>query len=320
MFPPGGGVLAAVSGGADSAALLQALVLLSERLDTGSIGVVHVHHGLRGPEADRDAAFAERLAQSRGLPFFLSRVDAAALAREGGLCVEEAGRNARYAFFERVRKEEGFARVAVAHTADDNAETVLMFLLRGAGPRGLAGISPLSGNIARPLLSLSRRHVLDFCAQEGLDFFEDSTNLDLGYLRNRIRRELLPLIARDYNPAALDSLNRLASLMREEEDLLESLVSEALGRALAARSERAASLSLQALRREHPALRRRMVRAAVALVKGDLRRLSFSHVAAVLALSEGKTTHLPCGVTAQNSGGLLTIARPENFKARPGKK
>src|SRR5690606_32980229 len=161
LIPPGTRVLAAVSGGADSVALALVLARLAESraIDVTLAGLAHLHHGLRGEDADADQAFVETLAASLGVPCVVERADVAALAREGGESIEAAGRRARYAFFERAATALGADRVATGHTIDDQAETFVLRLLRGAGLQGLSAIRPRNGQVIRPLLDVSRAEV-----------------------------------------------------------------------------------------------------------------------------------------------------------------
>jgi tRNA(Ile)-lysidine synthetase-like protein len=180
LSDPQKGILCAVSGGVDSVVLLHALCRL--RQETGFfVGVAHLNHCLRGAEADKDADFVKSLCSSLDLRLHLERADVLKIARSRGLGIEEAGRNIRYAFLERVRAAYGYTGIALGHQGDDNAETVLLNLLRGAGPQGLSGMDEQSGQIFRPLLSLYRRDILAFAKALSLEFVEDSSNQDSGF-------------------------------------------------------------------------------------------------------------------------------------------
>lgn len=221
LFAPGDRVVVGVSGGPDSVCLLHALVRLSEELDL-RLTAVHVHHGLRGAEADRDQAYTEALCRSLGVECRVFARDVRAMAEAEGIGTEEAGRLFRYECFERVRSEirevEGAdapVRIAVAQNRNDRAETVLFRLLRGTGPDGLAAMdAERADGIVRPLLSIERTDIEAYCRAQGLTPCIDRSNREPVYARNRIRLELLPLLARDYNPdviAALDRLSRIAA-------------------------------------------------------------------------------------------------------------
>jgi tRNA(Ile)-lysidine synthase len=207
MLAGGEAVLVAVSGGADSVGLLHALSTLAGELAL-RLTVIHVDHGLR-PDSAADAAFVETLARDHGLPCVVERI---AVTRGGSL--EARAREARYSVLRRHAARLGADRVALGHTADDQAETVLMRLIEGAGPRGLAGIPPVRGPYIRPLIEMRRAEIVAELTRAGLAWREDPSNRDTRFLRNRIRHELLPLLASTYNPAIVPALARAAALTR----------------------------------------------------------------------------------------------------------
>ena len=221
MLPPAGGtVLVAVSGGRDSVCLLHYLA----RLGTArgfSVAAAHLDHGQR-PTAARDVAFVQSLCRTLDVPCHVGRADVPALARELGVGVEEAGRRARYEFLERTADEIGAARIATAHHAGDQAETVLLHLLRGAGTRGLRGIPPVRGRIVRPLLQTTRAEIEAYLEKNHLGHVEDETNADTTLRRNFLRLELMPQIER-FQPGTAANLCRAAELLRAEDDYLDGL-------------------------------------------------------------------------------------------------
>ena len=219
MLIAGNRVGVAVSGGADSLALLALLARLRDELGI-TLAVVHFNHALRGAESDADAAFVERQARNRGLDFFVEREDVAAAAAQYAWNLEDAARRLRYAFFERVMNQSQLTHIAVAHTADDQAETVLAHLLRGTGPTGLAGIHPVVHRIVRPLLGTRRENLREYLRANGQTWREDSSNRDSRRTRAHIREKLLPLIEEDFSPAIVGHLSQLARLAREEGDVL----------------------------------------------------------------------------------------------------
>lgn len=223
LLPEGGPVLAAVSGGADSMALLH----LIHR--TGNpCGVAYFDHQTRQGASAADGEFVAEVAESLGLPFYAGGGDIAALAAQRGESFEMAARHARYAFLIETARTHGFTAVATGHHGDDQAETVLLRLLRGSSPSGLGGIPPrrVEGGvpIIRPLLTVFRDELRTWLASEALAWREDATNAEIDLLRNRVRHELLPGLARDFNPAIAAALSRLAWLQRQDESLLEPLV------------------------------------------------------------------------------------------------
>ncbi|MEJ5277520.1 MAG: tRNA lysidine(34) synthetase TilS, partial [Thermogemmata sp.] len=211
-----------VSGGADSVALLRALVAAGR-----SVTAAHVHHGLRGAEADADEEFVRGLCQRLGVRYEGRRVEVSAWGRN----VEAAGRRARYAFFAEVAQRTGAQWVAVAHTADDQAETILHRLIRGTGLSGLRGMAaeralalPGGGNVplVRPLLTVRRQQVREYLRQLGQDYREDSSNRNLAYTRNRIRHEVMPLLE-SFNPRVVEALCRLGEQAAEADEVLARL-------------------------------------------------------------------------------------------------
>ena len=233
LISPGDRVICAVSGGADSVALLFAMYLLRERLDI-TLEAAHFNHRLRGEESDADEAFVKELCGRYDIP--LHPGSGRILPGKKGL--EAAAREARYAF---LRSLPG--KIATAHTADDNAETVLLHLVRGTGLKGLGGISPMNGNVIRPMLTVTRREVEAFLSEYALPHREDSTNATDLFLRNRIRRNVMPLLLQE-NPSLAENLSDMALGLREDEDYLSRMAGETLP-------------GVAALREMHPALRAR---------------------------------------------------------------
>ena len=230
LIPPDSAVLVGVSGGADSVALL---LLLYDLVAGGgtTLAVAHLDHGLRPGAGLPEAAFVLDLARQLNLPCHIRRADVAAIARERGQGIEEAGRQTRYRFFNDLCRVAGYDRIALGHHSDDNAEQVLLNLLRGSGPRGLAGIAPRRDDgIVRPLIRLQRADLIAYLEARGVTYLNDPSNSDLHHRRNRIRHELLPHLADTYNPRVVPALNRLAGILREEQDWMEGLANGCLNR------------------------------------------------------------------------------------------
>ena len=221
LLPPGSRVLCAVSGGCDSIGLLH--LLWTQREEWGlEVFAAHYEPGIRGADSLRDAAFVEAFCRERGIPCTVEHGDVPAFAREQGLGIEEAARKLRYAFLERTADVLGCDRIATAHNADDNAETMLLNLVRGSGLRGLGGIPPERGRIVRPLLTVTRQEIESYLAENGLPHVEDASNADESYRRNRLRQRVLPLL-REMNPALAHTLGDTAALLRQDEGCLASL-------------------------------------------------------------------------------------------------
>ena len=234
MASAGDRVGVAVSGGADSVALLRLLESLRDELGVALV-VVHFDHMLRGEESDRDASFVEEMARASGLEFVSAREDVRAAAAQNGWNMEEAARRLRYAFFDRVLSSRKATRIAVAHTADDQAETVLAHIIRGTGPTGLASIypiveSPSGGAIVRPLLPIRRAELRDYLQEREQGWREDATNADQTRLRARIRAQLLPVLESDFSPGIVQHLGDLARFAREEESFWSALVEDRLAK------------------------------------------------------------------------------------------
>jgi tRNA(Ile)-lysidine synthase len=325
LFESGAPLAAAVSGGADSIALLHALASLAPRRD--HLVVAHLNHGIRGAAAARDAAFVRARCRELKVSLFEGQADVPALAAERGLSLEMAARTARYRFFRDTLDKAGAKAVATAHTADDQAETVLLKLLRGAGPRGLSGISAraviLGVPMVRPFLSFSRAEVLAYLKSIGQTWREDRTNQDWHPLRNRIRHALLPDLEKHFNPRIRASLARTAAILRDEEDWLQPMVQKAL-----ARTVREGCLDVTRLRRLPVPLARRVIRDW--LLKGGLAEeyLTFELVDRIEGLGDRSngTIQLDAGGGMQVLGeyGVWRMAlsapenRPEAVLAVPG--
>ena len=221
---PGDHLLVAVSGGADSTALAAALAEWRPRLKL-KLTLAHLHHGIRGAEADADAEFVRRLARRLRAGFVLGRADVPGLSRKKGLSIEMAAREARYAFLARAARRAGADAIVTAHTADDRAETVLLRLARGTGPQGLAGIPYRSEHggvpVIRPMLDATRAQVEAYLKRRGMAWREDSTNRNPEHLRNRVRHEILPLLEARLNPRLREALCRMAAIAGEENRWME---------------------------------------------------------------------------------------------------
>jgi len=308
MFEAGDHVLAACSGGPDSMALLCLLEEL-RRVTPMGISVAHFDHRLR-PASGEDAAFVRVEAGRRGLLFVGAARDVKAYAAKKKINLEEAARTLRYEFLRRAARKVGATKIATGHNMNDQAETLLMRLLRGTGPAGLAGIEAvLRGEpcpVVRPLLGLTRGDVEAYVAENGIPFREDESNLDRRFLRNRIRLELLPLLEREYEPRVVEHLVRLSQIIRDEEDVLSGLARELGGQFIL---ERGARLSLDA--RTLPfvprALSRHLIREFLRRVKGNLRAVSFADVEAILALGDGKEKEVTKGLVLRREKGLISL-------------
>ena len=225
MLNTGDAVVAALSGGADSVSLLQALITLRERLGI-TVSACHVNHCLRGEESDRDMQFCEDLCARLGVELKILKIYVAAQQQKHE-SLEECARRIRYAFFDEVSRGK---KLATAHNSNDCAETVILNMLRGTGLKGLCGIPPVRGNIIRPLIYCTRAEVERYCAENSLSFVTDSTNLCCDYTRNKVRHGILPQML-EINGSLFDTMSRMEKSLREDSELLEGMASEALEKA-----------------------------------------------------------------------------------------
>lgn len=331
MVSPGDRVGVAVSGGADSVALLRICEALRNELGI-TLRVVHFDHSLRGAESQADAEFVAKVARGSGLEFVSAREDVAAEAERRGWNLEDAARRMRYAFFARVVEEGRATRIAVAHTANDQAETLLAHLIRGTGLTGLAGIYPTVGAIVRPLLGARRKDLREYLRKRGDEWREDATNRDVRRLRARIREQLLPVLERDFSPAVVGHLSDLARFAREEEVFWTALVEDRFQahvredrKSLAIDvSHLLAPLQLTSIAAEGEVsdatsplrtLTERLIRRLYEGARGDRRELSARHVEQVIRLAEestsGRRAELPGGIVVERNFDTLFFSRPE---------
>jgi tRNA(Ile)-lysidine synthase len=295
-------IVVGLSGGADSVGLLDGLATVGPRRGLRVVAA-HLDHGLR-PDSAADALFCADLCAQLGVPFRAGRADVAGRARREGGGIEQAARLERYAFLRQVRGEEGAVAVAVAHTRDDQAETVLLRLLRGAGRSGLSAMRVRRADILRPLLDVSREEVRCHLRSRGLTWREDPSNADPAFLRNRVRRELMPYLESRFNPRIGETLARSAALLADEAELLGSLAGGLYDRA-ARREGEGVSLSRGGLAAAPPALRRLAVRRALEET-GGLRGVSAAVVERLLVLAGSAA---PSGRRLSLPGGRVALFR-----------
>ena len=313
MFSRGDSVLVAVSGGPDSVALAHVLIALSVEYSLRP-AIAHLNHCLRGPDADRDAEFVIALARQLGVPIYAERKDVLALQRSRRLSLEEAGRRSRYDFFDTLSAKHGFKKIALGHHSDDNAELVLINLLRGSGPLGLSGIAPVrEGKIVRPFIRLRRSEIIHYLAEKKIPYVTDASNTDPAFMRNKIRHQLIPELQSAYNPRIIETLNRLGEIIRAEDQWLDDALDPVLERCVASRADQKISLALPEFNQLARAVKRRIIRKAILWVKKDLIRITLAHIDAILHLVEkGRVTgrlNLPDGVLVARNTVELTIVK-----------
>jgi tRNA(Ile)-lysidine synthase len=308
MLAAGDQVLVAVSGGADSTALLHILLALAPTFDI-DLAVAHLNHGLRGDAADADARFVLEMCQQLGLRFHGGRIGLD--SRRGSL--EERGRRERYAFLNDLARSHGYDKIALGHHMDDNAEAVLMHLLRGSGIRGLGGIPPKRGaKIIRPLIDQRHEALIAFLNDNGIAYVQDDSNNDLKFRRNRIRHRLIPLLQADYNRHAVQVLHRTAGLCREEEAWLQAHLAPLLDEAIIRMDPQCLQMRIDTLAGAPLAVQRRLIRDGLRRWQGSLKRFSALHIDRLIGLlsaeAEGKQLCLPNRVGAKREPQCLRFA------------
>ena len=296
-----------------------------------ALHVAHLNHDFRGAEADHDAAFVQRLANGLGLPCSIDKQDPIEYQRVRRVAsFEQAAREMRYSFLAAVAASNGATAVALGHTSDDQAETVLQHVLRGSGLAGLRGMAEVSDwpwpatgpapRLFRPLLGVSKAETAAYCRESGRTFREDSGNYLWRFTRNRVRLDLMPRLARDYNPRVRDALLRLSKAAEADAAYIEGQLEQAWD-GLTVAEETAVRLDTAALRGLHPALQRRALRRAYTVATGDVRGLAEVHVDTMMSLlvarRGGRSVDLPHGIVARLEGGALSVG--SRSAPRPGR-
>lgn len=332
---PGDRVGVAVSGGADSVALLLLLLELRKKLGI-VLSVVHLNHKLRGRASDADEKFVAKLAAKHRLPFHTEQVDVQSIAKAKKANLEDTARRERYTFFQRLVDEGHLDWVAVAHTADDQAETVLAHILRGTGLAGLGGIHPVVRRVFRPLLKVRRAESRAYLRTRKQSWREDLTNRDTTKMRARIRRKLLPVLEKQFQAGVVDHLGTLAELARQDEAFLDALAEGYYGQLVRKRGlqstiriadlidpqpQNAKLTSAPEIAAEKSAtLRKRLLRKIVEDLKSQPGQLTAEHVNAVLRFAErgenGKTLQLPGGISVRREHDALTFLAEGNQKSK----
>ena len=306
LLERGGSVLAALSGGADSVALLSVLCRLAPRYGW-RVSAAHFNHGIRGTEADEDELFCRDLCEAKGVPFYSEKANVPKYAKENGLSLETAGRLMRYDFLERIRVRTGTELIATAHHMNDNAESVFLHLLRGSGLAGLLGIKPRRDNIIRPLLCASREEIEEYLESNDLPYRTDRTNLVPEGSRNRIRLELLPYIEKHINPAIVPTLCNMSELLLKDEEFL---MSEALKAYERAKAEDGL-IRTEVAQLPYP-IRTRVIRIALAEAGAivDIERVHIDAISELLTARTGARLSLP-NIDAWTSYDLLKFGSPK---------
>ncbi|MDA8157032.1 MAG: tRNA lysidine(34) synthetase TilS [Actinomycetota bacterium] len=313
----GNGVLIGLSGGADSACLTVVLPRLKDEYGL-ELHAVYIDHGLRPDETPGEAAFAKNLCQSLGVEFHIEKIDVIPFAKKEGLGKQEAARELRYKAFDSWLTRLGLAKIAVAHNADDQAETFLMRFLRGAGPKGLSAIPPVRGKIIRPLIETPRVEIEEFLGREEIGYITDPSNLKEDYLRNRIRLSVVPVL-KEINPSFVLAATRTANVLAEEERYFESIVLKTIMRLLHNKADGEVEFFLSPLESLDIVILRRVLRKMLDITAG-LRGVEFTHIEDIIKLvkkgAPGDRINLPHGVRAikKYSTFLITTKVPSRVE------
>ncbi|PIE61359.1 MAG: tRNA lysidine(34) synthetase TilS [Desulfobacterales bacterium] len=314
MTAPGDRVLIGLSGGPDSVALARVLLGLRDELNI-TVGAAHLNHCLRGDASIQDEGFVRAFARAHNIDIAVETKEIKPFAKTQGLSLETAGRSARYAFFKRIADEGGYTRIATGHNWDDHVEQILMNLIRGAGPKGLRGIAPVRENrFIRPLIRVPKTLILDVLSDLEQPFVLDESNSDPAFFRNRVRTQLIPLLAAEYNPEIKAGLDRLSTILIQEDDFLETEAQKRFNAILLESGKVQVVLSVPKLLALHPALAARVLRHGLMHVKQNLRRITHTHIKDILTLCDGepgKSLDLPCQIRVYKQRGQLVIQKEE---------
>ncbi|WP_160680776.1 tRNA lysidine(34) synthetase TilS [Clostridium sp. C8-1-8] len=315
MIKEGDRVLVALSGGPDSVCLLHILYSLRNEFNI-SIGAAHINHLLRGEDSFEDEKYVQKVCDELDIPCYVRRSQIEAVAKEKGISSEMAGREVRYEFFHEIVKTQGFTKVAIAHNANDQAETVLMRMMRGTGLDGLVGIRPVRDEVfIRPILCLTREEIENYCEYNKLEPRIDGTNLESIYSRNKVRLEMIPFIKRNFNKDIIESLNRLASLASIDSDYIDKSALDIYSDFCIERSREIVIKKDAFL--VHESLLTRVIRKAIFYVAKATYNYEMKHIYDIIVLqrgSTGKSINIPNNVVVENSYGdiIITIKQNDN--------
>lgn len=313
LLKSGDGVVVALSGGPDSVCLLNLLCEIKEEMNL-KIAAAHVNHMLRGEAADEDEKYAEDMCKNLGIKFFSKRVDVDNYAKMRGVSSETAGREVRYAFFEEIRNELGFEKVATAHNANDQAETILMRIMRGTGLEGLAGIPVKRDDIfIRPILFMVREDIEEYCEKHKLNPRIDKTNLERLYSRNKIRLDILPYMKKNFNSDVVEAINRMAILLQQDNEYIMEEVNKCYkDNCIVSPNE---VVITEKVFEYNSAVTNRIIRKAIKQVSGSNYDVEMKHIHDVILLNTlqtNKKIDLPNGLCAKNVYGDIHIKKREN--------
>lgn len=308
MFKVGDKVIVAVSGGPDSICLLHVLYSLRESLGI-TLVVAHVNHCLRGEEADKDEEYVKEFCKARDIKCFIKREDVHRISKERGISCEMAGRDVRYNFFSELLENVKGQKIAIAHNANDQAETVLMRIMRGTGMEGIIGIRAVRDNIfVRPIINITRKEIERYCEENKLQPRIDKTNLENIYARNKVRLELIPYIENNFNPDIIEALNRLSQTIKVDNEYINEIALQTY-REYCKRDKNKVIINSEAFS-QHEAILTRIIREALKAVRGSLYNLDKNHIYDIINIQKGATGKeimLPRSLAALNNYGDIEL-------------
>ncbi|MCT4688071.1 tRNA lysidine(34) synthetase TilS [Vallitalea sp.] len=307
MIDKGDNIIIGVSGGADSICLLHMLCSLKSKLDI-DLHVVHVQHGIRGKDADEDAKFVEKFCDERGIVCHVYYFNVKKLAKEKKMSEEEMGRKVRYQVFSDASKELGGTKIALAHHINDNAETVIMNLLRGTGIKGIGGIRPKRDNIIRPLIECTREEIEKYCVDNNIEYRDDYTNQMEIYTRNKIRHTVIPYIENNFNQNFIANLVNTANLVRSEDDYIDKIVLREKEKIVKIKNKEY-SIDTNKFLQLDTVIKRRLIRNIIGEIS-SLKDIEYKHINEIIQLADkqvSKRINLPKGLIAKKTYDSIII-------------
>lgn len=306
-------VFIGVSGGPDSVALLHILYRLREEFGI-EMFVGHFNHMFRPEFSNNAKVFVKSLAEELGLPFILREYDVPQYIKRKQLSPEEAARELRYNFFTEEAKRCNANKIATGHTADDQAETVLLRIIKGSGSRGIKGIPPVRDNkFIRPLIDLSRKEIENFLKKNNIKYLLDPSNTEPIYLRNKVRLELIPTLKKEYNPNIIKALTNLSNILREEEDFIEGILEDVSDEILCIKENNRLEIDINSFSKLALAIQRGVIRRGIELLNKEIKGISFRHISDILGLLNknlsGKSLNLPKGLVVHKEYNKLILIK-----------
>lgn len=310
-------IVVGVSGGPDSMALLYILNEIKEELGF-NIYVAHINHGIRKQEADADEEYVKNICSELMIPFYSTKVNMDEYAKKNKLTSEEAGRAIRYDFFNRILDDIGGGKIAVAHNKNDQAETLLMRFFRGTGLEGLRGMKYKNANIIRPLLDAGREEIEKYCSDNDISVRIDRTNLEPIYGRNKIRLEVIPYIAQNYNKGIIDTLARTSKLMQMDSEFILEIVEKKYKKIVVEESQNSIVLDIDNFEKEHYSIKSRIIRQSIEKINGSLKGIEEKHINNILNLMEenvtGKNINISNNIIIKISYGNMIIEKESRLR------